>query len=290
MCADNAQSTPPAQNPMAARMNAVARHLVHRCDGPMKDAGLPPPYDTISEYTKQGHSLLSQYNKTKDPAFAVSLGKLFEEYGVPYKMVNPPASPFVEAAYWYKVAAEAGNADGQFALGVLMRTQMHSVGGNIEDAIGWIKKAADQGHASAYVYLGCAFRAGLGVNKDLVEALACFQRALHSSGTPLARHYLAEMLEAGEGLEADIPRAVQFYEEAAEQGFKKSQFKVGMLYFEGKHVQKDVAKGIALIRAAAQHGYKPAIEKLSQIEPKRSIGITPQTKGFKAFFARMSGK
>jgi hypothetical protein len=75
----------------------------------------------------------------------------------------------VEAAKWYRLAAEQGDAEGQFALGIMYETGA-GVPENDAEAVKWFRLAAEQGHAGAQTNLGVMYGTGQGVPEDFVQA------------------------------------------------------------------------------------------------------------------------
>jgi hypothetical protein len=73
------------------------------------------------------------------------------------------------AAKWYRLAAEQGDADGQFNTGL-----MHEIGQGVPQdfnaAVKWYRLAAEQGNASAQLNLGLLYLHGQGVPMDYVLA------------------------------------------------------------------------------------------------------------------------
>jgi|SRR5271157_134629 len=82
---------------------------------------------------------------------------------------------YSEAAAWFRGAADQGDADAQFALGVIyqyfLRCQDHSV------AAAWYFLAADQGHSGAAFELGSLYEIGQGVRQDHAHAAAYYRQA-----------------------------------------------------------------------------------------------------------------
>ena len=66
-------------------------------------------------------------------------------------------------------AAEDGNADAQFNLGVIYRSGTEIAKSDVE-AAKWYRKAAEQGIATAQFNLGCMYLNGAGVDKNKIEA------------------------------------------------------------------------------------------------------------------------
>ena len=77
----------------------------------------------------------------------------------------------VEAAAWFRKAADQGYEDAEFGLGV-----MYALGGGVPkdsaEAVGWFRKAAAKGHRDAAQMLGTYYALGEGVRKDGIEAYA----------------------------------------------------------------------------------------------------------------------
>ena len=75
----------------------------------------------------------------------------------------------VDAASWYRKAAEQHNAAAEFDLG-LMYTKGQGVAKDDAEAVKWFRKAADQGFALAQNNLGLMYVNGRGVPRDKVQA------------------------------------------------------------------------------------------------------------------------
>jgi hypothetical protein len=76
-----------------------------------------------------------------------------------------------------RARAERGNADAQFALG-LMYVSGNVVPNDDAQAAGWFRKAAEQGHAPAQWALGILLdEGGIGVPQDFVQAVEWFRKA-----------------------------------------------------------------------------------------------------------------
>jgi TPR repeat protein len=91
---------------------------------------------------------------------------------------NSPEKDASPAAYieTMRKAAEAGDADAQYDLG-LMYHDGEGVPEDYVEAVKWFRKAAEQGHAAAQFYLGIAYHGGVGVPKDDAEAVKWLRKA-----------------------------------------------------------------------------------------------------------------
>ena len=128
-----------------------------------------------------------------------------------------------EAMQWYLRAAEQGDAEAQYTLGLA-----YSIGRGVaeddREAVQWFREAAEQGHAKAQFGLGAAYASGRGVIEDDREA-------------------------------------VQWYRKAAEQGYAEAQLRLGVLYtYSEGGVLEDYVQAYAWINLAAAQGHETATE------------------------------
>ena len=83
---------------------------------------------------------------------------------------------YVEAAKWYRLAAEQGYAGAQFALGYIYEGGRDLPKDYVE-AAKWYRLAAEQGDVDAQCFMGVMYGTGKGVPKDDVEAYKWFNLA-----------------------------------------------------------------------------------------------------------------
>jgi TPR repeat protein len=100
-----------------------------------------------------------------------------------------------QAAFWYRKAAEQGNAEAQYELGFLYLTG-DGLTKNEDEAKVWLAKAAKQGDSNT---------------------LAAIDR---------------EYVEAGRKLTKNAPEALKWYAPSADRGGCLSQFSLGLIYAE----------------------------------------------------------
>lgn len=103
-----------------------------------------------------------------------------------------------EAVAWFRRAAQRGDPDGQFSLGVAYE-QGRGVTKNFKEAVVWFRRAAEQRHSAAQLQLGLMYNYGLGVKKDYNEAVQWYRR-LVPGGDPYAQHALGVLYEKGQGV------------------------------------------------------------------------------------------
>jgi TPR repeat protein len=160
----------------------------------------------------------------------------------------------------WKAAAEAGQAEAQFDLGVLY-AQGLGVQRDLTVASDWYRKAADQGNAEAQFALGQMYSRGWGIPRDMADAIRWLQMAnsVDSEGPPT--DWLS--LE-GYGMPQDPHQAAYWYWQAAENGHPEAQFNLSRLYASGKGVKRDDEQAARWVSASAAQGYAPAQVNLGE--------------------------
>jgi TPR repeat protein len=165
----------------------------------------------------RAEALLRQAVQNGHAGAALQLGHRYSgKYGAGPEVVN-----FKEATVWYTKAAEAGDAEAQYALGML------HLNGNVEAAdsavaISWIERAANNDHTASLFQLGVMYGTGTAVRRDAQRALGWYELAAQL-GHPLAQYNLAAMLAKGEGCEPDRGQAQSWLRKAAEQGLPAAE-------------------------------------------------------------------
>jgi len=185
---------------------------------------------------------------------------------------------YAKAFSEWKTAAEAGQAEAQFDLGVLY-AQGKGVPRDLPMAESWYRKAAEQGNAEAEFALGQMYSRGWGVPRDEADAMRWFQMANSpDSDGPSTDWSLIE----GYGVQQDQKQAAYWYELAAQKGHAEAQFNLGRLYAAGKGgIPHDEEQALRWVRAAASQGYPPAEARLG-VRYATGLGIALDTK--RAYF------
>ena len=168
----------------------------------------------------------------------------------------------VEAVRWYRKAAELGNTDAQFNLG-LMYTKGQGVVQDDMEAARWYRKAAEQGNASAQVNLGWVYENGRGVAKSDVEAVRWYRKAAEQ-GEAYAQRSLGLMYADGRGVLKDDVEAVRWYRKAAEQGDADARNALDLMHKRGYGVEKkDVVEAVGDV--AEKVSQRPAADEMLKL-------------------------
>ena len=116
----------------------------------------------------------------------------------------------------WTLLAEKGDADAQYALGV-MYTKGKGVIQDFKEAVKWFTLSAEQGFAMAQYNLGHMYRKGLGVLQDNKTAVKWYTLSAEQ-GIADAQSNLGYMYSNGKGVPQDYVRAHMWYNISASNG------------------------------------------------------------------------
>lgn len=123
----------------------------------------------------------------------------------------------------------------------------------------WLPYAAN-GDPRALFNLGQMYRLGLGADKDLVKAEQYYRRAAEMG-------HVGAQANLGSMLYDRTPRqgteAVAFWRQAARGGDAKSQYLLGVQFFNGEFVTRDYVQAYAWLSLASNAGIREAAEALA---------------------------
>ena len=165
-----------------------------------------------------------------------------------------------EAAEYYRKAAEAGNVNAMFALGVCYAKGQGVLRDDGQSAQ-WLRKAAELGYVNAMCALGMYYAEGRGVAKDDGQAVQWCRKAAEA-GEDTAMYNLGVYYEIGQGVPQDDGQAVLWFRKAAEAGKVKAMFALGVRYYDGQGVPQDDRQAAQWFRKAAEAGHAVAMYNL----------------------------
>ncbi|KAG0354503.1 hypothetical protein BG005_006446 [Podila minutissima] len=171
-----------------------------------------------------------------------------------------------EAVYWYRLAAEGGDLNGQYNLGQMIYNG-RGVRLDREEGARWIRKAADRGHTSAVAAMGV-------VCLDLEEypeaMLWCLQ-----AGDPISHYRVGLMYFNGwVGTEPNCTDAIEWFQKAIKQRCGLAAFALAEMYREGTMVEKDMDEAIHLYGLGHEYG---------DIESTNALALILQEQGRQTF-------
>jgi len=128
------------------------------------------------------------------------------------------APDFQKAARYFKQAADLGDPDGAYALGILYR---NGTGVEKSDKRGaeWIARAAEEDNIPAEVEYAIMLFNGTGVDKDETAAARLFLRAA-AHNNPVAQNRVARLLATGRGIPKNMVDAMKWHLLARAAGLK----------------------------------------------------------------------
>jgi TPR repeat protein len=163
---------------------------------------------------------------------------------------------YVQAMRWYRQAADAGLAVGQFDVGRLYADGL-GVPVDFVEAMKWLRLASLQGNVAAQTAIGHFYEDGHGVPVDYAEAMRWFRLGARIN-FPAAQNSIGFLYEKGLGVSSDLAESMRWYRLAADQGFPAAQNNVGRLYRAGLGVPVDFIQAMRWYRLAADQGFGPA--------------------------------
>ena len=186
-----------------------------------------------------------------------------------------------EESAFIRELAEKGDLDMQSSL-----ARDYQFGNNVpqnyEEALKWYKKLALQEDSSAQCKVGEFFFMGYGVEKNLAEAEKWWQKA-SNNGDENARQYLKILSGQETQRQREIPErddgfdkmkilyrglggerigTLSWFREQAEKGIADCQYKLGVMYDEGRYISEDSIEAVKWYRKAAEQGHMEAQNNL----------------------------
>ncbi|UZO01949.1 uncharacterized protein OCT59_020455 [Rhizophagus irregularis] len=149
----------------------------------------------------------------------------------------------IKAFNWYQEAAENGDRDAQYNLGLCYKSGI--VGSEIvintvsvDGKMGVGKMSvAEKEHSGAQNKLGLFYENGIDIGKDEIKAFYWYQKAAENENK-YAQYNLGLCYENGIGIEKDEHKAFYWYQKAAENGNEYAQYHLGLCYENGTGVEK----------------------------------------------------
>jgi TPR repeat protein len=164
----------------------------------------------------------------------------------------PVPDGYLDALGWYGRAAESGDSEAQYYLGMMLERGLRAKADPVA-ALRWYQRAAVQGHAEAAFRLGSLLELGHGVAKNRSQAAAWYQKAAEG-GVARAQFNLALMFGRGLGVERDLKAALTWFEKAAEGGIAEAWPQLALHYAIGAGGERDPQKALMALEIGAALG------------------------------------
>ena len=194
----------------------------------------------------------------KDGPAMTLIGEIYRD-GVSVK-----ADP-AEAARWYRLAADVGDRQARFALGLMLLNGAAGVPKDRAGAAALFEQAAAQGHAGALYNLGVMAIEGDSASRpDFAKAADLFRRSAEAGDDDGAYSY-GVLLRDGRGVALDIGAAANWLKRAADGGVVAGQIEYAIMLFNGVGVAKDEAGAARLFLKAAAKNNPIAQNRLAHL-------------------------
>ena len=163
-----------------------------------------------------------------------------------YKNGKGCEANIVTACYWLEKAAENENEDAYYIMGRLY-TEGIVHAKDYEKAYYYLNKGYLMGDTNCIEALGNMYLNGWHVKKDRFKALELFNQAIELGYDEL--YYKVGKIYEEEGL---INQAIDIYEEGHEAGQVKCTQRLGVIYYNGEGISRNVDKAIEYMELATK--------------------------------------
>lgn len=173
---------------------------------------------------------------------------------------------YEKAVYYYRLAADKGNVNAQFSLGILYYCGIGMKSPNKSASFRYLKAAALNGHAKAQYCYGICLANGEGVKMNKTKAVRFF-RLSAENGYDEAQYCYGRCLFNAFGIKQDYKEAAKYFKMAFEQGNAKAAFFYGLCLHQGLGVKEDKEETLKYLKFAADNNIDDA-KKLIEIMEK----------------------
>lgn len=180
-----------------------------------------------------------------------------------YLMGRGVAKDPVQAAYWFRKAADHGDPGAQNELGYLYAGGVGVERDNAQ-AFRWFARSAGGGYEAAKLNMAVMYLKGIGVPRDLGFARDLLVE-LAAKRNGRAEDYLGLMYLNGFGVAEDSRAAEEWFSRAAKDKNPEGEYAMGQIYSVASGHDHDYAKAAKYLRESARGGYVPAMYTLGTL-------------------------
>ncbi len=170
----------------------------------------------------------------------------------------------LEAAKWYRTAAEQGNVEAQFRLGRLVHQGGDGLKQDLQMAAKLYETAAELGSVDAQNWLGYSYQHGIGLEVNEDKALEWYRKAA-DAGHAAAQNNLGLMYLTGKGTSRSLEKAFEYFSKAAAQEEPWGLNNLGGMYEMGWGTAKDRNRALELYKRAADLKNPPAKDNYQRL-------------------------
>ncbi len=195
--------------------------------------------------------------------------------------INLTANPFMSIAnnsqtsktetsqkYFYaKRAAERGNAQAQYDLGLMYATG-NGVQKNEALALTWFNRASQNNFAQV-------LKVKEVTSPSKMSQKFIFAKEAAKKGNARAQFDLAMMYHKGEGIKRNEKLAFNYFHKAARNNSVEAKFQMGINFSEGRGVRKQTQLAKYWFKLAAKAGHRTAMAHLASLESSPRTQFAP---------------
>lgn len=170
----------------------------------------------------------------------------------------------LEAAKWYRTAAEQGNVEAQFRLGRLVHQGGDGLKQDLQMAAKLYETAAELGSTDGQNWLGYAYQHGIGIEANEKNAFEWYRRAA-DAGHAAAQNNLGLMYLTGKGTGRSLEKAFEYFSKSAAQQEPWGLNNLGGMHEMGWGTAKDRNRALELYKQAADLKNPPAKDNYQRL-------------------------
>lgn len=174
-----------------------------------------------------------------------------------------------ESAYWYRQAAEQGSVDSQIYFAEALE-HGKGVAKDLVKAREWYQRAAEQDHTHGHFKLGFYYEQGIGGLERDSSLGYKHTKIAANRGDAGAQVNLGVHYYHGSGVAKDMKKAASLFEQGARAGDRHGQYLTGHMYDQGYGVSQDPAQALRWYTEAAEQGHESAKNRLAALGKENS--------------------
>jgi uncharacterized protein len=187
--------------------------------------------------------------------------------------VNYEQGKVAESIYWFKKAAQMGDAASAYNLATMvLREETRAL--NNKQALAYLYKSANSNFGLAQFLLGTLHEQGRWVAKSPTQAFNWFLRAANNNQSD-AYIAVGNAYYLGSGTPQNEAQALAWFEKSANTGDVGGQYLAASMYEKGLGTKPDLATALTWYSMAARQGDLAAVAKAKELAGK----IADQQKG-----------
>ncbi len=170
---------------------------------------------------------------------------------------------YQDAAFRLQRYASDGDPVAMYCMGEI---DFQVIPTNIQKALSLFMRSADLGYPQAQATIGALYLRGLPslLERNTDKGIKLLSKAVRAKSLT-ARFNLGMAYYNGDGVEKNLFKASQWLRLAVKQNFSEAQYSLGLLLLEGgEGISKNTIEGLGLLKLAANQNHQMALEYLQK--------------------------